>query len=236
MRIHRFYLKKTPEETEGTPDLTILDQDLIHQWRSVLRFTPGDAAELFTQQGVVYSVKLIELTKKISTWKITQITKKDITEPSVSLHMSVIKKDNFELVTQKVTEIGVAEIVPVLSSRTQHKILNYDRLSKIVIEATEQSGGVKPPNIEEVLTLEEALKRAQKRNQNIVVCEFEGVALENFEKKNDVHTALFIGPEGGWSEYDQAIFEKFPVTKVSLGEKVLRAETAAIIGVWEFRK
>jgi len=236
MRIHRFYLQNTPETLEETNLLSIADENLIHQWRSVLRFTPGEIAELFTHEGTTYSVKLTELTKKLSTWEILNTIKKDINTSKVSLYMSVIKKDNFELVTQKSTEIGVAEIVPILSSRSQHKSLNHDRLSKIVIEATEQSGGMKPPSIEGILTLKEGLNRAQKENQDVIVCEFDGILLEDFDHKDDTHVALFIGPEGGWSEEDRELFEKYSVTKISFGTKVLRAETAAIVGVWEFGK
>jgi 16S rRNA (uracil1498-N3)-methyltransferase len=236
MKIHRFYLENTPNKEPDSSVLSISDEGLLHQWRKVLRFTPDTLVELFTQDGTTYSVKLIEITKKISTWEILDVMKKDIVSPKVSLYMSVIKKDAFELLTQKVTEIGVSEIVPILSSRSQTKPLNQDRLRRIAIEATEQSGGLRPPHVEDVLILEEALKRAQKMSQEIVICEFDGIPIKDFEKKKDTQIALFIGPEGGWSEEDRAIFEKYPATKVSFGEKVLRAETAAIVGVWEFGK
>ena len=236
MKIHRFYLQDKPEVIEGSSRFTILDGELIHQWRTVLRFTEGSIAELFMQDGTAYSVKLVELTRRMSTWEMLQETKKDIVESKISLYMSIIKKDNFELIVQKATELGVDEIVPVLSSRSQYKTFNQDRLNKIIIEATEQSGGFNLPVITNARTLEEALNHAQEKNEEIIVGEFDGVHLQDLEHERNAHVALFIGPEGGWSEKDREAFEKFSATKISFGEKILRAETAAIIGVWEFGK
>lgn len=236
MKIHRFYLKESPEINESTKTLSLTDGELLHQWIKVLRFKPGDSVELFEKSGATYLVKLIELTKRFSTSEIIESTQRDISLPQVSLFLSVIKKDNFELVVQKITEIGVSEITPITSSRSQTKPLNFDRLNKIIIEATEQSGGVKLPTMNEAIPLEEALKGAQSAGKKIIVCEFDGVTLHEFEKKPEDHIALFIGPEGGWSDEDRALFEKYSATKISFGEKVLRAETAAIVGVWEFGK
>lgn len=236
MKIHRFYLTKPLVIDTDSSTATLADETLLHQWRNVLRFEPGVVVELFDHTGLTHRVKLVDLTKKLSTWEIVETIQKDTLASRVSLYLSVIKKDNFELATLKATEIGIAEITPIHSSRAQTKALNFDRLTKITIEATEQSGGVCPPVISQTIDLEEALKSAQEKNQTIIVCEFDGIKVQDFEKKTDENIALFIGPEGGWGEDDRALFEEYSATKVSFGEKVLRAETAAIVGVWEFGK
>lgn len=236
MKIHRFYITQPLEINPETHLAPLADEALIHQWRNVLRFEPGEIVELFLNDGITYRVKLIELTKKLSTWEVIEQTQKDISQPNVSLYLSVIKKDNFELATQKVTEIGISEITPILSSRAQTKPLNFERLKKIAIEATEQSNGICPPTINQSKSLDTTLQEATEKNQKIIICEFDGIQLNDLERNTDDHTALFIGPEGGWSEDDRLLFEKYSATKISFGEKVLRAETAAIVGVWEFRK
>ena len=235
MKIHRFHTKELNLDTKTTT-LTIADEGLVHQWNKVLRFSPGETVELFDEMGFSLLVKLTEINKKHAIFEILERRKKDIFQPNLSLFVSCIKKDNFEFLVQKVTEIGVREITPILSNRSQNKNLTIKRLQKISIEATEQSGGFLPPNICEITSLEAAILNVKKSGKRIIVCDFDGVFFTEIGRTLDSNYALFIGPEGGWGDQDKELFERHSIQKVSFGTRVLRTETAAIVAAWEFSK
>ncbi len=237
MKIHRFYTETLLDE-ENSQTLSITDEHLIHQWRNVLRFTPGEVIDLFTKEGVTLRVKLQELTRGLSTWEIIKKTQTQIKQPRTCLYMSLIKKDTFELVTQKVSEIGIKKIIPIITARTQNKNLNQERLEKIILEATEQSGGFNPLEQGDLTSLESAIISANTLGEKIILLEFNSPHVSNLTEDlpKDTPVALFIGPEGGWSDEDKNIFEKYEITRISLGEKIFRAETAAIVSCWELEK
>lgn len=238
MKLNRFYIGAGSSKEKGGYDLNgdicvLYSEGLLHQLRNVFRFTQGDECVLFDDNQNEYHVKLNSLQKDRGEFEVISKTVVEEKENAISLYISVIKKDLFEMLTQKVTEIGVSKIVPIKTERTVVKNLRGDRLEKIVVEATEQSGGVIIPDIEEVRNLEEALSLAESMGEKILVADVaDRKDLEKIKKEGS-KVALFIGPEGGWGTKDQELFSKFGVTKVSLGDKILRAETAAIVGVWE---
>jgi len=225
MRLHRFFLK-TPIEGQN---FDITDRDLVHQWRNVFRYNVGSQVILFDGSGIDYlgmitsmrnlgaSVEIIDKkgekqTKKIDLWLVLAIT----------------KKDNFEVALEKVTEIGANYIVPLISDRTEKKNLNMDRLEKIAEEASEQSGRGDIPKIYEIFSLEELLK-SEMIPKNRIVLDLGGKYIGDFLLNNkSSELAVFIGPEGGWTEKEIDLFKTHDIPFVSLGSQVLRAETAAI--------
>jgi len=241
MKLNRFYIDSLNDKEKGDCEINddkcvLYSTDLLHQLRSVFRFTQGDECILFDNNQNEYHVKLCVIKKDRGEFEILSRTIIEEKKSNVSLYMSVIKKDLFEMVAQKTTEIGIRKITPIQTERTIVKNLRKDRLEKIVVEAVEQSGGIIIPEVSNILDLEEALNSAIKNKEKIIVADVaERDSLEKI-KKEESSVALFIGPEGGWGIKDQEMFFKFNVTKVSLGHKVLRAETAAIVGVWELGK
>jgi 16S rRNA (uracil1498-N3)-methyltransferase len=143
--------------------------------------------------------------------------------------MAMIKKDNFELVTQKVTEIGVTHIIPILCEHSEKKKLNMERLNKIVLEASEQSGRGDIPTVHDIQTLEEVFQKGILPQEKIVLHP-EGKTLKKyFEGLNQVKSfAVFVGPEGGFSPKEIELLNSYNVPAVTLGSQILRAETAAI--------
>ena len=116
MRLHRFYLS-TPISLD-TFDIT--DRDLVHQWRTVFRYNVGSQVILFDGTGVDYLVMITSLRNLGATIEVVQ-KKNNKRKPKIELTICVglIKKDNFELVVQKVTELGVSRIIPVLCERKE---------------------------------------------------------------------------------------------------------------------
>jgi 16S rRNA (uracil1498-N3)-methyltransferase len=156
-------------------------------------------------------------------------------EMEITLCLSIIKKDNFELAVQKATELGVTTIIPILSSRSEKKNLSFDRLEKIAIESAEQCGRGDVPHIMPIVTLEQALAKVHDK-QLLIMLDLGTKSLVNekqalLDSKNISEITLFIGPEGGWSDEDHELMNNRGVKKYSLGNTVLRAETAAIVAV-----
>ncbi len=224
MRLHRFYLNTPIIEKE----FDISNRDMIRQWRDVFRYNVGSQVILFDGTWVDYLVIITSLRNLGATVKV--LKKEKIMKPEIDLWLCVgiIKKDNFELVVQKVTELGVTHIIPILCERSEKKNINMERLQKIAIESSEQSGRGSVPQIHEIVTLTELLKSNILPKEKIVL-HLEGQYVgDMLQVKNLKELAVFIGTEGGWSEKELALFKSEKVENVSLGTQVLRAETATI--------
>jgi 16S rRNA (uracil1498-N3)-methyltransferase len=144
------------------------------------------------------------------------------------LCQAVIKKDNFDLVVQKSTEIGVNYIIPILCEHSEKKKLNIDRLRKISIEASEQSGRGDIPNIHEVTTLEKIFDSGS-LSQEKVVLTADGIPFGQYlNSTNHASFSVFVGPEGGFSPKEIDFFKKYNVKFVSLGSQILKSETAGM--------
>jgi len=146
----------------------------------------------------------------------------------VVLYCSILKRENFEWVIQKATEIGVSEIIPLVTQHTVKLDLKEERLKKIIQEAAEQSGRSVLPTLQIAMGFEQAIQEAVLRGISL----FFDVLGKEFDKKilkNEDRVNIFIGPEGGWSELEIEIAKKNKFNFVNLGGFTLRAETAAVV-------
>jgi 16S rRNA (uracil1498-N3)-methyltransferase len=210
---------------------SLSDEGLYHQLKNVLRVSIGDAVVVCDGSGNEVEGVVEELSKN----RVLITT----TEPSVVraepgnrvvLYTSIIKKDLFEWVVQKATEVGAKEIVPVVTERTVKMGVRLDRLKVIAKEAAEQSGRGMIPVIHEPIAFTEALSRAQKEGQ-VLFFDKDG---DDVHSHNDIGgvCSIFIGPEGGWSDSEKSLVTEKGVAPVSLGLLTLRAETAAVIATY----
>lgn len=226
MRLHRFYVT-TPIETKKF-DFT--DRDIIHQWKSVFRYNVGSQVILFDGRGTDYLCMITSLRSLGATLEVFKEKKTD-TAPrkNVYLCMAIVKKDNFELIAQKVTELGVTNIIPILCEHSEKRKLNMERLNKILVESSEQSGRGDIPTVYEVMKIEEVFQKGILPQEKIVLHP-EGDTLKKYMSGlHEVHSfAVFVGPEGGFSPKEIALFKSYNVPAISLGPQILRAETAAI--------
>ncbi len=145
----------------------------------------------------------------------------------IRLFTALVKKDNFETIAEKATELGVTDVIPVLAERSEKKGLNEKRLKKIVIEASEQSGRGDVPAIHAVIDLKMAIESLGE-DARAVAFHTEGELFDRKDVPNDEDVSVFIGPEGGWSPDELDMFHKHDVPVRCLGPQVLRAETAVI--------
>lgn len=228
MRLHRFY---TTEKIESQDEVCITEERIVHQVQKVLRLNIHDRIVVFDGGGKDYEAEIVDSDKKSLKIKILESKKVFVPEKKITLFMSVIKKENFELVCEKATELGVTKIVPVVTERTLQKNLNRERVEKILVEASEQCGRGNLPILGDQMTLIEVIENYS----DVFVCDLsEGNnQLSSTKLQTTTHNqiGILIGPEGGWTEKEREMFKEKSMMTVSLGETVLRAETAGIVGV-----
>lgn len=224
MRLHRFYTK---EKIGDKTEIEISEERIVHQVRNVFRLVTGDRVIVFDGSGEEFESEIIEADKKCLKLKILDSKKVFVPEKEITLFMSVIKKENFELVCEKACELGVSKIVPIITERTLMKNLNRERIEKILIESSEQCGRGNVPEFGEAKKLEEILNE-----ENLLVCDMGGESLKNFSLSTSQSSlSPLVGPEGGWTEDERKKFTEKNLKIVSLGKTVLRAETAGIVAV-----
>ncbi len=236
MRLHRFYVSQKIGEQK---DLTIDSAELVNQVRRVFRLKEGDSIIIFSGTGFDYVCKIDEFLKstKISSDSAMKLTVTE-TRPSrflptrkIYLCAAVVKKDTFEWIVEKATELGVTDIIPIAAERSEKKSLNEERLSKIAVEASEQSGRGATPMVHGIMGPGDAAAFLKSREKDIQMIAFhtEGEQFKREElSSNTAPLGVFIGPEGGWSPAELEMFHSENIPVRCLGPQVLRAETAVI--------
>lgn len=212
------------------PQLNITDAGLVHQLHGVLHLAHGEEIILCNGKGREALVRITEINKKEIIVAIEKSGEAQA-EPIVlaTLYCAILKREHFELVVQKATEVGIADIVPIITHRTIKLNLRLDRLEKISKGAAEQSGRGKVPVIHELVSFERAVVHAQKNDMNLFFDATGSPVLDALQKTQSVPRGFFVGPEGGWDESEIELAKANGFQIVSLGPLTLRGETAAII-------
>lgn len=152
--------------------------------------------------------------------------------PQIAVYLSIFKFDRMEWALEKLTELGVAEVLPVIAQRTEKHLAKaalarVERWRKIAHEASQQARRVAPPQIADPIELKKTITAAE--GSRIVLAETEEhVSLKSALAVCRPPLALAFGPEGGWSETELELFHASGWKRASLGNTILRAETAAI--------
>lgn len=213
--------------------IEIENERIVHQLSKVLRVKEGQNIELCDGNLNEAEAEIAGIDKKSVSVDIKRVYKNQ-KEPrrSVRLFCAVLKKDNFEWVVEKATEIGVKEITPVTTDRTVKLNLRVDRLEKIALEAAEQAGRGVVPNILEPKAFEKAAEELEPASRKMFFRTEEGTdsLKECLSKNAEERLEIFVGPEGGWSENEVALALSYNMEFRGLGGLTLRAETAAIVG------
>ena len=232
MRLHRFYIT---EQVADKKELTIKSEELVSQVRKVFRLKTKDSMVVFDGSGYDYECEIRDFTEDSISLNVMSAAKsRFMPTKDITLCAAVVKKDNFEWIVEKATELGVTKIIPIMAERSEKKSLNEKRLIKISTEASEQSGRGSVPIIHPIITLKEALGWVNANKIEAVAFHTEGetlarVGLDNLgEGRPRQVIEVFIGPEGGWSPDELDMFHSYKIPVVCLGSQVLRAETAVI--------
>lgn len=233
--MHHFFVKPS-QITDGK--VTITGADVNHM-KNVLRMKPGEQAAISDGDGLRYLCKVESFTEKEVILKIEDV-EKDAVELSAKLYLfqGLPKGDKMELIIQKAVELGIYEMIPVVTKRTVVKLdekkaaKKVQRWNAIAEGAAKQSGRSFVPEVHEVMTYEEALEYAQRLDVRLIPYEkASGMAVtrqavESIRLEQSV--GIFIGPEGGFEEAEVAQAEESGALPISLGRRILRTETAGL--------
>jgi 16S rRNA (uracil1498-N3)-methyltransferase len=156
------------------------------------------------------------------------------TPVQITLALSIFKFDRMEWAIEKCTELGAARIVPVIASRTEARLATaaakrVDRWRRIALQAAEQSRRISPPEISQPLRLKDALALPGRTRILLSETKTDDMlkdVLQSHSRGGDV--VLALGPEGGWTDEELKEFQDQDWLSASLGNAILRAETAAI--------
>lgn len=204
-----------------------LSTDQAHYLRNVLRLNEGSHIRLFDGQCGEYLCSLQSSGKKEA---IVDIIEKIAEQPSntknVHFYFTPIKKQRLDWMIEKAVELGATHFHPILTQNTDIRKINTERLQSQIKEAAEQCERFVIPSITSLTKMED--KISDKSDIMIYSCleRFDGIKLVSKEKSIDTYGVL-IGPEGGFTTKEKEFLAKKTIP-ISLGETVLRCETAAV--------
>lgn len=267
MRIPRFFLFPSDLDRIGSldenPTIEIRERTQVEQIRNVLRLRAGAQIDVLDMQANIYRCEIAELSPNMVRTKVVGSTTAEGDPPiDLTVAMALIKGDRFETALQKLTEVGVQTVVPLITERT---VVRADdttgddkrgatsskklrRWQAIARESAEQSERASIPQILPPVKLQTFLsdfttggkldiaficaERLQTqllrdRLHNLAVADKNSKTSDQMQKRMQI--GLLIGPEGGWTEQEVVSAKERDWQPVSLGRRILRAETAAII-------
>lgn len=241
MRIPRLYVDQKLTEKS----VVILEQQPSHYLCKVLRVKAGRELVLFngylsdTGSRGEYLATLTEANKKAAVVELKKFTATQ-SESNLKLELAccLIKNDRMDWLLQKATELGVTTISPLFSEHTDVK-LSAERLDKkqchwqqIVISACEQSGRNHVPIVNDPMSISKWLKQDSSENKYMLhPYDAEPFAFANKSRQVKLSVALLVGPEGGLSDEEVAQAHRHQFKSVSLGPRILRAETAPLVAL-----
>ncbi len=220
MEIRRFY------STNKKNGAFLIDGEEAHHAIKVLRYKTGYLLTVFDGSGKDYNCTVSEIGKD---YMIATIDSAEVNdrEPKVKLHLyqGMAKLDKMELIVQKAVELGVSEITPVITARSERET-KIDKLKKIAIGAAKQCGASRLTKINDPIYLDEI------KADTLTILAYEGeenrglkdVTLGRFSSIN-----LVVGAEGGFTEDEAKSLQEKGALCVSLGKRILRTETAGIV-------
>ncbi len=223
------------EEEINSDKYTVSGEDARHMEKS-LRMKVGESVTLVTPSGMEHHSEISQFTP--SGVEVRVISKNQTLQEAdirVTLYQCLLKGDKMDFVIQKAVELGVTEIVPVVSSRCVSRPddksirKKVERWQKIALSAAQQSMRGRVPEVTPVLNFAEAVKSAAEKSRGVIFYEGGGESLRDLvkeDKKEDI--SIFIGSEGGFDLSEVQFAKEHGVVPATLGKRILRAETAPL--------
>ncbi|MDO9086619.1 MAG: 16S rRNA (uracil(1498)-N(3))-methyltransferase [Anaerolineaceae bacterium] len=231
MSMHRFFVE--PDQIKGTR--VLFSPDVSHQIVRVLRLKSEVTIIVLNNEGMQFEVKLVKLDPQQCEGEILQTQVVD-TEPKIRLHLIVAlaQRDKFEWILQKCCELGIHTITPMLTERSLvMKTMDFhkkqERWKRILKEAAEQSHRGRIPELRSPIHFDQALQETG--GWCLIAWENEQRQrlMDVFDGENSKDIAVMVGPEGGFSEQEIQAAVLLGWKPFSMGKRILRMETAAIV-------
>jgi 16S rRNA (uracil1498-N3)-methyltransferase len=212
---------------------------LLQHLRASLRLQPGELLTVTDERGTRYRAEIAEVSRGTLIGRILDTASAPPkTSPSIVLAQSLLKGEKMDWLIQKATELGVDRIAPVLAThsvvrpragRIEHQLARWQR---IALEAAQQSERWSVPVIDEPATVSQVLSTSKTAALKILLAErSDGASLNTLPLHNAGDVWLLIGPEGGWEKEEFRQMREQGFVGVTLGPRILRAETAAIVAL-----
>ncbi len=232
MEKHYFYLPDLKGEEKS---LTLKNGEFYHL-NKVLRLKSSDIVYLLNGKGCVLEAEIKRINKNYADLTVIAVTNVKQSKTKIILLQSLLKRERFELLLEKVTELGVTEVIPLITKNSlikNSKDFKIERFKKILIQTLKQSGNAWMPEISYPIDFQDfILKFADLGCAKYILTQSGEVLREPKEEKSFI---LMVGPEGDFTKVEilKAVAAGFK--PLSLGENRLRSETAAIVAVSLFK-
>ena len=209
---------------------SLLSKEHTHYLVNVMRAKRGANVNFFNKNGEWLS-EIVFLEKDRVEVKFLSKIKENTNTHNIELAICLVKKNAMEIILQKATELGIRKIIPIISERTEVKEINFERANKIVIEATEQSNQLEPPEISKILKLKDFLNI--NTNKKIFFADINSdYSLEKKDFKEGETVTVLVGPEGDFSPTERELILNGSTTVAfSLSKNILRTDTAVISAI-----
>lgn len=210
-----------------------MEGEAAHHLGRVLRAQAGQLYEL-SDGAQVWLARVEKAGRERIEFSLVEVIPAVVPSLDITLFLSIVKFDSFEWALEKGAELGVSRIVPVAAERSEKALVaaagkRAERWKKILLEASQQSRRVKLPVLEEVETPEKAFSGTGAGLKLLLSEKADAPTLRSvLGGKSAKEVALAIGPEGGWTESEFGAAGKAGFVQVSMGQLILRTETAVI--------
>ena len=222
------------QELSSAAQVTI-EGNQAHYLTRVMRVAPGDAVILCDDITGEWAAEVVVAGKRHVLLQPRDHQRPREAVPDFWLCPALLKKDRFDLVLEKATELGVDRILPVITRRCVADKLNAERAATVVTEAAEQCARTALPEVAAVSRLDTLLDEWPQERHLFFADEEGGEPAADAFCYAEGPAALLVGPEGGFDDAERAAIRAHPASvAISLGPRILRGETAAIAGmaVW----
>lgn len=227
MEPRRFFVR--PEAVSADGLITVSGTEAEHMIR-VLRMKEGYKAVILTGDGCERLSTVVRVTRGEVLLREESVTRADRRSVSLTLFAGNLKNGNLDLVVRKAVELGVDRIVPFVSARTDEKKFNRERAERIALEAAKQCGALFLSEVEEQISFKEVLDRVKNYDKTWFCYENETRSpLAKIAREEGRSFALIVGSEGGFTDEEAAAAVAAGAKSVTLGRRILRAETADIV-------
>ncbi len=204
----------------------------VHYFKTVLRRSDGDYIRLFNTRDGEWLGELCDLSKKSGAVRLLKQTRsQDEGRCKTSLFFAPIKKARMEFLLEKTVELGVTDFHPIITARTEKRVLKRERIEAQIVEAAEQCERLTVPIFHDEMSLRDLVKF--KGVSQIYACierDDERDAAPFLSDVKGDNFSFLVGPEGGFTDEEIAVLSECQHVKaISLGDRIYRAETASIL-------
>ncbi|MCM8831221.1 MAG: 16S rRNA (uracil(1498)-N(3))-methyltransferase [Candidatus Omnitrophica bacterium] len=228
----RVYFK----EIDNKRNIVILDKDIVHKIKNVLRLSQEDKIYLFDGKGKEYCAIIDKITKSSIFLKDVKLERfqKEI-KFKLFLGFPLLREEKIDFILQKATELGVSGFIPFFCKNSLSNIPSAEKIKRwerIIIEATRQSDRLLSPQLFEISSFDNILKINFGKK---FVATKDGKKIDTYLKNSSAEEIfVIVGPEGDFDKEEYVFLEKNNFKKISLSQNILRVETAAIFAVGLF--